>query len=208
MHLSSDNEQGRQSAIAHSHLKSANINAGHGNDLDRVNVSNSNETNTSNTNDYQYSEGINFKLDLPEHLTTVDDFTQKKGVTRAHTLGSFDRAVKEYYLRITSKVEHPTVKGVYEIRYEIPLKNKQLEYTGDYKEIKEPKTVYDPSIISDDKIIEWGQQAADRGLNRAIANNDRRIEVTVKELTFRVYIDLNTKTVINFLTIILKENDI
>ena len=58
------------------------------------------------------------------------------------------------------------------------------------------------------KIIEWGQQAADRGLDRAIANNDRRIEVTVNELTFRVYIDLNTKTVINFFPIILKENDI
>ena len=195
-------------AIAHPHLKSANINASHGNDLDNVNVSNSNETNISNTNDYQYSEGINFKLDLPKHLTTVDDFTQKKGVTGAHTSYSFNRAVKEYNLRITSKVEHPTVKGVYEIRYEIPLKNKQLEYTGDYKEIKEPKTVYDPSIIPDDKIMEWGQQAADQGLDRAIANNDRRIEVTVNDLTFRVYVDLNTKTVINFFPIILKENDI
>ena len=195
-------------AIAYPHLKSVNINAGHGNDLDNVNVSNSNETNISNTNDYQYSEGINFKLDLPKHLTTVDDFTQKKGVARAHTSYSFERAVKEYNLRITSKVEHPTVKGVYEIRYEIPLKNKQLEYTGDYKEIKEPKTVYDPSIIPDDKIMEWGQQAADRGLDRAIANNDRRIEVTVNDLTFRVYVDLNTKTVINFFPIILKENDI
>lgn len=171
-------------------------------------MSNSNETNISNTNDYQYSEGINFQLDLPKHLTTVDDFTQKKGVTGAHTLGSFDRAVKEYNLRITSKVEHSTVKGVYEIRYEIPLKNKQLEYTGDYKEIKEPKTVYDPSIIANDKIMEWGQQAADRGLDRAIANNDRRIEVTVNNLTFRVYVDLNTKTIINFFPIILKENDI
>lgn len=102
--------------------------------------------------DYEYSGGINFQTDQPEHLTTVLKFTQKKGVKGAHTTDSFNQAVKDYNLKIVSKTEHPTVTGVYEIVYETPLKNKKSEYTDDYKIVKEPKTVYDPSIISDNQI--------------------------------------------------------
>ena len=97
-------------------------------------------------NDYEYSEGINFKTDQSKHLTTVLEFTQKKGVKGAHTTESFYQAVKDYNLRIVSKTEHPTVNGVYEIVYEIPLKNKQQEYTGDYKIMKEPKQCMTPVL--------------------------------------------------------------
>ena len=82
--------------------------------------------------------------------------------------------------------------------YEIPLKNKKLEYTGDYKVIKEPKTVYDPSIISNDKILEWGQQAADKGIDNAIANGKREFTETANGIDFRVYIDPKTKAITNF----------
>ena len=150
-----------------------------------------------NQDEYEYSEGINFKTDQPEHLTAIDKFTQKNGVGGAHTIESFNQAVKDYNLRIVSKTEHPTVKGIYQIEYEIPLKNKKLEYTGDYKSV-EPKTVYDPNIISDEKILEWGQQAANNGLENAIINNRSAFNSTVNGVEFRVYVDLKTKTIRNF----------
>lgn len=152
----------------------------------------------SDMDDYEYFEGISFQTDQPEHLTTVLQFTQKKGVKGAHTINSFNQAVKDYNLRIVSNTEHPTVRGVYEIVYEIPLKNKKLEYTDDYKIVKEPKTVYDSSIISDTKILEWGQQAADKGIDNAIASGKREFTETANKIDFRVYIDPKTKTVTNF----------
>ena len=64
--------------------------------------------------------------------------------------------------------------------------------------IKEPKTVYDPNIISSDKILEWGQQAADKGLNDAIAaNNTEQFTQEAGGITFRAYVDLDTKEVTN-----------
>ena len=148
--------------------------------------------------DYEYSGGINFQVDQPKHLTTVLNFTQKKGIKGAHTKDSFEQAVADYNLRIVNKTEHSTVKGVYEIVYEIPLKNKKLEYTGDYKIIKEPKTIYDPVIISNDKILQLGQQAADKGIDNAIANGKREFTETANGINFRVYIKPKTKTIINF----------
>ena len=69
-----------------------------------------------------------------------------------------------------------------------------------YKSPTKPlvKTVYDPNIISDAKILEWGQQAAAKGLDQAIANGKREFSETVNGIKFRVYIDDNTKEVKNF----------
>ena len=61
--------------------------------------------------------------------------------------------------------------------------------------------MYDPSIISNDKIIEWGQQAADKGIDNAIANEQREFTETDNGIDFRVYIDPKTKTVTNFFPI-------
>ena len=60
------------------------------------------------------------------------------------------------------------------------------------------KTVYDPSIISDDKILEWGQQAVAQGIENAIANGKREFTEKVNGVSFRVYIDEKTKQVTNF----------
>lgn len=34
---------------------------------------------------------------------------------------------------------------------------------GIYKKVKAPKTVYDPSVISDEKMIQWGKEAMENG---------------------------------------------
>ena len=153
----------------------------------------------SNTNDI-YPEGINFDTNQPNHLANLIGFKQQKGIKGAHNLNAFNQAVAQYNLKIVRKDKHPTIHGIYEIEYQVPKKNKLGQYTGDYRTPTKPlvKTVYDPNIISDAKILEWGQQAAAKGIDQAIANGKREFSETVNGIKFRVYIDDNTKEVKNF----------
>ena len=178
-----------------------NINAGRVNDVDNATSSNLDETIALfDLDNYEYSEGINFQTDQPDHLTTVLNFTQKKGVKGAHTTEAFERAAQQYNLNIVRKDPHPTVDGIYEIEYQVPKVNQQGEYIGGYKTPKNPliKTVYDPNVISHNKILEWGQQAANQGIDEAIAKGRSNFATTVNGIRFRVFIDLDTKEVTNF----------
>ena len=173
--------------------------------LGRVNdVNNANKTPSTDTqviqttdNDIKYPEGISYRQDLPKHLKTFDVFTQKNGVGGSHNLDAFNQAVAEKGIRITSKTEHPTIKGIYQIEYEIPILDKQRNPTGIYKKIKNPKTVYDPVIHSDEKILQLSIKAAAIGLDNAISKGLRQFTQKVDDITFRVYLDLQSKTVTN-----------
>ena len=56
-----------------------------------------------------------------------------------------------------------------------------------YKILKEPKTIYDPNIISDKQIYEWGQEALENGV--ISGNNGEFIDgVSSNGLRFRGYI--------------------
>ena len=57
--------------------------------------------------------------------------------------------------------------------------------------------MYDPAIHSDETIVEWGQRAASQGMDEAIANAERQFNETVGGITFRVYLDLETKKITN-----------
>ena len=152
----------------------------------------------SNTNDI-YPEGINFDTNQANHLANLDGFKQQKGVAGAHNLDAFNQAVNQYKLKIVRKDKHPTIKGIYEIEYQVPKKDKLGQYTGDYRTPKNPliKTVYDPKVISDEKILEWGQQAAAQGYENAMTQQLGIYDETVNGLDFRIYLDLNTGKIRN-----------
>ncbi|EEM16354.1 hypothetical protein bpmyx0001_27430 [Bacillus pseudomycoides DSM 12442] len=38
-------------------------------------------------------------------------------------------------------------------------------FTGQWKEYKNPKTVYDPNVISDEQILKWGREAMAEGIS-------------------------------------------
>ena len=181
------------------HAHSDGANAGRVNDIDNADktLSAGNEVTPTTANNIEYPEGISYRQDLPKHLQTFDVFTQKNGVGGAHNLDAFNQAVAEKSIRIISKTEHPTVKGIYQIEYEVPKFDKQLRPTGDYKTIKKPKTVYDPAIHSDDKILQLGQEAAAKGLDDAIADRKKQFTQKAGGITFRVYVNLDTKVVTN-----------
>ena len=144
-----------------------------------------------------YPDGVNFRIDQPKHLATVDGFTQKNGISGGHNSNAFYDAAKEYNVKIVS--ETPTgVKGITEVKYLIPTKDRAGNLTGDYKATPETKTIYDPKIFSDQKILELGQQAAASGYKEAMSSPNGTANVVAGGVSFRIYVDKSTGTVRNF----------
>ncbi|MDN4629770.1 CdiA family toxin C-terminal domain-containing protein [Erwinia sp. PsM31] len=144
-----------------------------------------------------YPDGVNFRIDQPKHLATVDGFTQKNGISGGHNSNAFYDAAKEYNVKIVS--ETPTgVKGITEVKYLIPTKDRAGNLTGDYKATPETKTIYDPKIFSDHKILELGQQAAASGYKEAMSSPNGTANVVAGGVSFRIYVDKSTGTVRNF----------
>lgn len=136
-----------------------------------------------------------------KHLIEVEDIVWKKGkgIVGGHNLDHFENAFKsnvwdlnEY---IISKQPHPTVDGIYQIEYKLPAKDAAQNYVeGHYKKVGTPKTVYDPSKISDSQIIEWGKEAMENG----VTNGRVRVGVASNGLKFTGYIDEVTGEIKNF----------
>ncbi|MEH7541471.1 WXG100 family type VII secretion target, partial [Bacillus thuringiensis] len=129
---------------------------------------------------YQYMESKvvkgtvganNFKFgdNAKNHLKNVENISTKKGVSGGHNMDEFYNALKNQGVDvedlIISKKSHSSIEGIYEIKYKIPRKDRagNIAEPVSYKNIKEPKTIYDPAMISDDKIYQWGKEAMQKG---------------------------------------------
>ncbi|MCW9129808.1 CdiA family toxin C-terminal domain-containing protein [Bacillus paramycoides] len=154
---------------------------GVGNDLAMSGVGRVSGIGSHSLNDaYQYMESKvvkgtgganNFKFgdNAKNHLKNVDNISTKEGVSGGHNMDELYNALKNQGVDvedlIVSKKSHPSIEGIYEIEYKIPRKDMAgniAEPVSD-KNIKEPKTVYDPAMISDDKIYQWGKEAMQKG---------------------------------------------
>ncbi|HCV65642.1 MAG TPA: hypothetical protein DGZ94_10335 [Serratia sp.] len=183
---------GIASAIAGAKLAADGVVPGKGTQVLKPDVGKGTTSNTVRT-----PEGISFRIDQPKHLATVDGFTQKSGISGGHNADAFYSAAKQYNVKIVS--ETPTrTPGITEVKYQIPTKDRAGNLTGVYKAIPETKTIYDPKIFSDQKMLELGQQAATNGYKQAIARGERAYDASAGGVTFRVYIDQKTGTVSNF----------
>jgi len=155
-----------------------------------------------------FSRTVNIdNRDLIEHL--VDGHGIGRGsrpsVKGAHNLDSFyktiDAEASKYDLTrfdfiIGEPKPHPTVGGIYEIKYRIPSLETdyvnggtklKLDSNGDvvYKTAQRPKTVYATPITNED-IVKWGQEAVNgaekagihavEGINRGVAENGLKFE--------------------------------
>jgi filamentous hemagglutinin len=139
---------------------------------------------------------------IPRAATRLGDLrktleAKKKGVIGTHNLDAFNQAVVDKNLRIVSQVEHPNVKGLYDIEYQLPKLDKQLNPTGVFKDAPSSKTAYDPKIISNDKILQLGQEAAAKGYNSAISVGDTQYTAEAGGIKFRVYLDPKNPTIVN-----------
>jgi hypothetical protein len=144
---------------------------------------------------------LKYRTGYDKHLIEVEDIVWKKGkgIVGGHNLDHFENAFKsngwdlnEY---IISKQPHPTVDGIYQIEYKLPAKDAAQNYVeGQYKKVATPKTVYDPSKISDSQLIEWGKEAMENG----VTNGRVRVGVASNGLKFTGYIDEVTGEITNF----------
>ncbi|MEI2281723.1 WXG100 family type VII secretion target [Paenibacillus polysaccharolyticus] len=117
-----------------------------------------------NKNNFEYLDGFD------DHLINAQSIVRKKnkGIVGGHNLESFERILTDQGWNleelIVSKTPHPTISGVLEIDYRIPALDRELKVIADqYKNIPSPKTVYDPKVISNEQMIQWGKEAMASG---------------------------------------------
>ncbi|EPY5198562.1 TPA: hemagglutinin repeat-containing protein [Klebsiella quasipneumoniae subsp. similipneumoniae] len=143
-----------------------------------------------------YPSGISFKIDQLEHMGSVVKYNQQKGITGGHNADAFYSTVSEKNVKIVGETQS-SVKGITEVQYKIPAYDRAGNITG-YKDKIFTKTIYDPKIFTDQKMLELGQQAASSGYKAAIASGQREYTATAGGIKFQVYLDKKTGMVENF----------
>lgn len=143
----------------------------------------------------QYPSGINFKINQPEHLAQLDGYSQKKGITGAHNADAFNKAVADNGVKVIS--QETGQNGITHVKYQIPAKDRAGNIVGYKNDILE-KTIYDPKIFTDEKILQLGQQAAANGYKDALASGSREYTATAGGVKLQIYVDQKTGTVTNF----------
>ncbi|MFO6123354.1 CdiA family toxin C-terminal domain-containing protein, partial [Pseudomonas aeruginosa] len=113
-----------------------------------------------------------------------------------YNLDAFSQAVSSNGVKVLSETPG-SVKGITTIEYQIPAYDRAGNVIG-YKAQPFTKTVYDPKVISDQKVLDLGRQAAASGYVKAVASGDRYYDSTAGGITFRVYLDERTGAVLNF----------
>ena len=115
--------------------------------------------------------GTRFRDDYETHIRERDysNSSQKGGVNGGHNKNEFEKfditvnpTITRNSIKILSKTPHPTVKGIYNVEYQMPKLNSKLQVIGwRYKKATQPfvKTIYDPSVISDKQMAQWGREA-------------------------------------------------
>ena len=133
------------------------------------------------------SHEITYNSNIKTHISTVDGFSQKKGVIGGHNMDAFNQAVTDKNLKIVSSTDHPTIKGLKQVEYQIPSFDRAGNSTG-YKNKIFTKTIYDPKVISDNKILELGKQATAKGYTGATSQGLSQYSSEAGGINFRVYI--------------------
>ena len=106
---------------------------------------------------------------LDDHLIRGDGIgVKKRGVLGAHNMTYFDSTLESTGfsledLKVGSPTPHPTIEGIYTQQYRVPAYDGQGNFIG-FKNIPVPKTIYDPAIISNRQMLDWGQEAMQNGV--------------------------------------------
>ncbi|MGY5388021.1 T7SS effector LXG polymorphic toxin [Bacillus spizizenii] len=144
---------------------------------------------------------VTFRQGYDTHLVEVEDIVRKKnkGIVGGHNLQNFEKAFidKGWDLEscIISKREHHTIEGIYEIEYGLPALDREGNIKpGELKKVRTPKTVYDPEKISNEQMLQWGEEAMKNGevVGRKVTGYAKN------GLKFEGYIDEATGEITNF----------
>ncbi|MCG9683645.1 DUF637 domain-containing protein [Vibrio sp. Isolate23] len=134
-----------------------------------------------------FPDGMAFKPNIKTHISTVDGFSQKRGVSGGHNMDAFNQIVADKDLKIVTSTDHATITGITHIQYQIPSFDREGNVTGYKKELFE-KTIYDPRVFSNNKIMELGQAAAAKGYSDALSQGLAQFTAEAGGMKFRVYV--------------------
>ncbi len=114
---------------------------------------------------------------------------KKRGVLGAHNMHYFYRTLTSTGfplddLKVGKPIPHPMIKGVYAQYYRLPAYDGRGTFIG-YKNIPNPKTYYDPKIISNRQMLIWVSES-----KQNLKISDRLVEgMASNGLEFRGYIE-------------------
>ncbi|MEK5098914.1 EndoU domain-containing protein [Bacillus sp. FSL W8-0848] len=171
---------------------------------------------------------VNFKSGYDTHLITVEGFKAKPtiGIKGGHNLANFEKYILDNFgdqvkdiNQAVTKTPHPDIQGIYEIKYKLPVYDGMStanggkgNFTGQWKEYKNPKTVFDPRIFSDEQILKLGREAMEEGVssNRIIIGSTRSpsdmvegyANINGKKLKFMGFKDKVTGEITNFFPVL------
>uniref|UniRef100_UPI0035D4BCA4 RHS repeat-associated core domain-containing protein n=1 Tax=Pseudomonas chlororaphis TaxID=587753 RepID=UPI0035D4BCA4 len=141
--------------------------------------------------------GVPISNNAQHHLEKADGYSTKTGIKGAHNRDDFLQAATDNKLHIISETQSPKTPGLSEITYG----RDSLDRTGQAVGIKEfgnPKTVYDPNVISTERMFSAGKEAAASGYDQARASGNRVYSASHDGINFRIYLDETLTTVTNF----------
>ncbi|MFZ4200628.1 CdiA family toxin C-terminal domain-containing protein [Lysinibacillus sp. NPDC056220] len=187
-----------------------------------------NSSNKKPAEDKGTVKDVTFKKGYDTHLTEVEGFKAKPniGIKGGHNLENFEQFILDNFgnqvkdiNQAVTKTSHPDISGIYEVKYKLPVydglskeNGGKGNFTGQWKEYKNPKTVYDPKVFSDEQILKLGREAMEEGIsnNRIIQGGDRSpsdmvegyVNVNGKQLKFMGFKDKNTGEISNFFPVL------
>ena len=135
----------------------------------------------------------------------------KRGVIGGHNLEQFNKILTDEGFDIDDCIinirEHPQIEGIYEIEYRIPARrygaSGELEIIeNQYKAIPNPKTVYDPNVIPDDVMFQWGLEAMAEAQSTGRIDGRHITGYANNGLKFEGYINLLTGEITNFYPVV------
>lgn len=97
------------------------------------------------------------------------DISGKKGVVGTHNEVEFYKKLQSTGKDMSKMVSPENVvcdndfPGLKNIKYDITKGDGKGGFLDEYKPIKDPKTVYDPAIYSDEQMYQWGMEAMKNG---------------------------------------------
>ncbi|TCT18677.1 EndoU nuclease-like protein, partial [Bibersteinia trehalosi] len=145
----------------------------------------------------KYDQYVPMNEQIKFHLSNEHGF-DRKGIKGGHNLDKFVSSL--YSNEINGKIRDiiPTpYNGIYDIYYQIPAFDGKGNNIG-FKNIKEPKTVYDSSIYNDNSMYNLAKDAVATSYRDHIDRQGfKNYSVTYDGIRFRVYIDPNTGEVRN-----------
>jgi hypothetical protein len=136
---------------------------------------------------FRLHPGLAIRADLPRHLRGPDGWNRQY-LHGTHNLDEAVNALKRQYPSANITVRPTGISGIEELDYEFTDPGTSLTFRA-------TKTVYNPSIFSDDTILELGQKAAEQAWRLYKMDPTQRIIVIrTNTVNFKVYINIDPQT--------------